>query len=341
MIIETWSHTLGMAETLAVEARRLGIHPFLIHMTDRAFYEGRSTTRPWNATTAGRVELAALRSADAYIQIPESPEGFLRRAALPETLQRANSRREADWYRALTRGKIPSVLLLSATATRSSARHYGVDYARWKEESLRASSIPASVLQRRARPVVDRLAKGRQITLRHPNGTRLELGLKGRSPVVESGRVDPKDLAQGHIGTTFPGGVVFVALDEGVAEGVFLANRPSRHRQGEILGLRWSFRNGRLATHGAESGRKIFEGPFGKAGRERDRPALLAIGLNPEIRDFPLAEDQEAGVVTLYIGHNDDFGGRSRGKYREYALLRGADLLVDDKPILRAGRIAR
>ena len=49
-------------------------------------------------------------------------------------------------------------------------------------------------------------------------------------------------------------------------------------------------------------------------------------------------EDLEKGVVTLYIGYNDDFGGQTPGSFREYALLRGADVLVDGEPILRRGR---
>lgn len=79
-------------------------------------------------------------------------------------------------------------------------------------------------------------------------------------------------------------------------------------------------------------------GSYRKAGRERNRPAALGIGLNPELHDFPRVEDQELGVVAVEIGRNDDLGGRTRGSYRQFALLRGADLFVDDRQLLRAGR---
>ena len=338
VIIETWTHTLGMAETLVVEARRRGIQPFLIHTTERTFFESQRAARPANANRLGAIERAAFGSCNGYILIPEAPEDFARQAALPAAHRRAYGRRKEEYYEALARNKVPSVLLLAATVTRSSARHYGVNYHRWREESLAASAVRPQALRAAAKPIVKRLTLGRHISIRHANGTRMELGLMGCNPSVEVGSVDSRNLARGHVGTTVPGGVVLVALDERIAEGNFIANRPSRHPEGVIRGLRWNFQNGRLARYDASEGLSQFEATFGSAGRERDRPALLAIGLNPRVRDFPLAEDQERGVVTLYVGRNEDFGGRTRGRYRSFALLRGADLAVDDRPLLKGGR---
>ena len=107
---------------------------------------------------------------------------------------------------------------------------------------------------------------------------------------------------------------------------------------GLMSNLQWTFRNGRLAHHEIGRGKTLFDDSYRTAGREKDRPGVLLIGLNPEIRDFPLAEDQESGVVTVEIGHNEDFGGRTRGTFRSFATLRGADLYVDDELLLRRGR---
>jgi leucyl aminopeptidase (aminopeptidase T) len=338
VIINTWTHTLRAAETIAVEARRLGIRPFLLHMTESAFYEAQAVASPRDANALSEAEWASVAAADGYIFIPPDIEDLRRRDRLPAAHRRALEQSREDWHRVLVRHRVPSVYLIGATTTEAMAREFGVNLHSWRQETLRACAIPSSRLRREANLIAQRLIRGRRITLTHPNGTRLELGLAGRTPHIDDGAVDTGESGGGGLATIFPGGYLSVALDEKVAEGVFVANRPSRSRHGPILGMRWTFRNGRLAGYDAKAGRAIFEHAYGHGGRERDRPAVLEIGLNPATHDFPLAEDQEQGVVTVEIGHNDDFGGRTRGTFRQFAMIRGADLSVDDRLLLRAGR---
>jgi leucyl aminopeptidase (aminopeptidase T) len=338
VIINTWTHTLRAAETIAVEARRLGIRPLLLHMTESAFFEAQSVASPRDANALGEAERSSVAAADGYIFLPPNIENLRRRDRLPEANRRALEQSQYDWHRILVRHRVPSVYLIAATTTEDMAREFGVNLLRWREETLRACAIPSSRLRREANLIAQRLMQGRRVEVTHPNGTQLELGLAGRRPHIDDGKVDTGESGGGGLGTIVPGGFLSVAVDEKVAEGLFVANRPSRSRHGSILGMRWTFRNGRLAGYDAKAGRSIFERAYGHGGRERDRPAVLEIGLNPATHDFPLAEDQEQGVVTIEIGHNEDFGGRTRGTFRQFAMLRGADLSIDDRPLLRAGR---
>jgi leucyl aminopeptidase (aminopeptidase T) len=339
VIIETWSHTLRAAEILSVEARRLGIRPILLHVPEWSFFEAQKNASPLNANALAGAELAAAAACDGYILLPASLDDFRRRELLPPPHRRAYDRRRLDWNRTLVNHSVPSVHLLASTATEPAARQFGVDLRSWRRESLRASSVTPSSLRKEAKPLARRLQRSRRITITHPNGTHLKLGLVGQRPVIDDGMVDSQDLIDGRMGTTVPGGYMVVALDDRIAEGRLVSNRPSRYRRGVISGIVWTFRNGRLDHYEIEKGRKLFDDSYRRAGRERNRPALLEIGLNPEIRDFPLAEDQERGVLTLDIGHNDDFGGRTRGSFRQFALLRGGSLLVDDRPLIRSGRL--
>ena len=43
--------------------------------------------------------------------------------------------------------------------------------------------------------------------------------------------------------------------------------------------------------------------------------------------------------MTLCIGRNNEFGGRSSVGYREFALAEGADLLVDGQPRIHEGSL--
>jgi len=331
--------TLDFAEILAAEARRSGIRPVIFYSPERVLFEAPEVVSPSDAMAIARTEIAAAEVCDGYVVLSAGPDDLKRREMLPAAHRRALSQREHDWGQTLSRNSVPSVLLLAASATRSGAEEYGVDFGAWQRESFRSSLVDPAALRHAAGPISKLLHRGRSLTITHSNGSHLQLKLLGRKPIVDDGMVDARDLAQGRNWTSVPSGFLMVAVDEGAAEGKFVSNRPSRHRRGIIRGVTWTFRDGRLARCEIERGRTIFESSYQQAGRERNRPALFSLGLNPAIQDFPFAEDQERGVVTLYIGCNDDLGGRTHGTYRDYALLRGADVSVDDQLILRDGRL--
>jgi leucyl aminopeptidase (aminopeptidase T) len=330
-----------MAETLALEARRAGVRPVLLEEPDRLFEATAASVRPSDAFRLSQPELAAARASDGYIMVHAGLADFERYNRLGPAHLQEYTQRQAEWRAALARSRVPSVYLLSAEISAEGARAFGVELEAWRRESLRSSLLPASVFQRAARPLARRLRRGKRLTILHPNGTHLVLGLAGREPVLDDGVVDAHDLALGRPGTTVPGGFLSVAVDERVAEGRFVANRPSRTRWGAIRDFDWTFHGGRLVRSEAGAGREFFDAYYPRAGRERDRPGVFVIGVNPEIHDFPFTEDQEDGVLTLEIGHNDDFGGRTRGKFRAFAILRGADLFVDEVQVLKAGRRRR
>jgi len=321
-----------LAEILAVEAERLGIRPVVLHTPERVLFETLGPTGPSNGGHVTRAEAAAIAECDGYLFVPPDPEHFNRRERLPAARRRALHERGLEWDRALVHHSVPSVFLLAAWTTGPMARHLGLDIAAWRRETFRGCTVAPRVLRRGIPPLLRRLRRGRRVRITHRNGTDLELGLLGQVPFVDDGVVDPRDLASGRVWTTLPAGTITVALDENVAEGRLISNRPSRHHRGTIQGLEWSFRNGRLDRFVARQGRRIFEETYRRAGRERDQPAMLSIGLNPEIHDFPFAEDQQQGVVTLYIGRNDDYGGRTGGEFRDYALIAGANLCIDGRP---------
>jgi leucyl aminopeptidase (aminopeptidase T) len=337
--IDTQGDSLRPAEVLARTATRLGIYSVSLHSPDR-FFEGPRGVGSSGFNAMARAELSVIATCNGYVFIPPSHDGRIlkRRNALPPGRRRDYNRRWLDWNQSLSTLRLPSVYLLAAAVTPEAAGRFDVELNGWRSESLRGSFVDPAVLVSAGRPLVKRLRTGRVITVRHRNGTHLELGLFGQRPVVDDGVVDAGDIAHGRVWTTVPSGYLTVALDERVAEGRFVSNRPSRNPRGKIRGIDWTFRNGRLSRYEIVQGRKIFEKSFQAAGRERSRPGLFTIGLNPEIREFPLAEDQERGVVTVCIGFNDDYGGRSRGGFRSYAILRGADVFVDDLPLLRRGR---
>jgi leucyl aminopeptidase (aminopeptidase T) len=339
VIIETESQTLPTAEVLVVEARRLGIRPLILYNPEWSFFESQKVTNPSDANALSHAELAAAAACDGYIRLPTSCEQLLRREALPRAQRTAIEQWRLDWNRMLVRHSVPSVNLIAAAATPEEARHFDVDLEAWRRESYRASVVSPSALRRTGKSLGRQLQLGRRITITHPNGTHLELGLAGRRPFIDDGMVDAQDLANGWTGTVVPGGYLVLAIDERVAEGRFVSNLPTHHLGNVIEGITWTFRKGRLARYEITTGKAYFESTYRAAVRGRDRPAVLYVGLNPEIHSFPHTEDQALGTVSVEIGHNEDFGGRTRGTFRQFALLRGADLLIDDRVVLHDGQL--
>ncbi len=81
----------------------------------------------------------------------------------------------------------------------------------------------------------------------------------------------------------------------------------------------------------------MFADAFRSGGPGHDRPALLSIGLNPRIHLAPLQEDQGRGIISLFLGGNDEYGGRNRNQFHDCALLGGADVTVDGRAIVGSG----
>ena len=336
VIIETWPDNVPFAETVVVQARRLGIRPMVLYEGEAAFFETQRVAGVADAAAISTPELAALATTDAYLYLP-GPADLLRWAQLPEARRSAIDRWMTTWNRTARDRAVRACYAYFGTPSERSAHEFGVDLDDWRRQTRAASSVDPAQFRRSARRIVQRLRSGRRVRITHPNGTELDLALAGRAPFVEDGSVDDDDLRRGHNWTVLPGGFVVVALDEKVADGKFVANRASAHYRGLNPGMRWTFRGGRLASYESDDPSGVFLASYRAAGRERDRPAILSVGLNPHLHRVPMQDDQVRGMVTLFIGSNDDVGGRTRGPYRDYALLEGADVQVDGHPIVTAG----
>ncbi len=335
--IECWTNALPWADAFMRGARRLGAHPLVLYESEPAFWDLVRHGAPRNALTLGRHERGALEGTDAWVYLP-GPAWNLSSSAESEAYHRILNHWDDEWFRVAQSRGIRACRVELAAATEAAATLYGVDLRKWRRERFEGSRVAPESIRRTARAAVRRLERGRRVSIAHDNGTHLELGLRGCDPVVQDGAFHPEARGSpSSLMTVIPAGVLITAVDEKVAEGVFVSNRPSRHHRGAFHGARWTFRSGRLVQYESAEGSEIFETAYREGGRSRDRPGLFSLGLNPSIRDAPLFEDYEQGLVTLYIGRNVDFGGRTGGEYREYALLEGADVTVDDHPLLSHG----
>jgi leucyl aminopeptidase (aminopeptidase T) len=174
----------------------------------------------------------------------------------------------------------------------------------------------------------------------HPNGTDLTFRL-GKFPLqIDDALVDEADIKAENNMATIPGGVVGVAIDHTSASGTFVGNRTTYPNSGPVDGIRWTFADGRLSEQSYESGGAPIETAYAKApAKGRDRLGYFSVGLNPEIKKLPQMEDQELGAVLVSLGNNTFRGGKNGSPFGVWAVVTGATVTVDGKPLIESGRI--
>ena len=340
LTIEAWPLALPWLDAFLIEARKMGVLPMVLYESESAYWTNIEQGRAESLGKLGAQEWAALKESNAYVFF-WGPADRTRWHKLSDATMKTLTAHEEEWFKVMKDRGLRMCRLELARATEELAQEYGISYSGWVKELLEASTLDPKQMVLDGRKISAMFESGRKVLVTHPNGTKLELHLKGRKPYVDDGIIDEADVKSGFGESTVPSGVVMVAVDEEFAEGKFKANRPTRF--GPSMGMAdqgsWDFKNGRLVKFKYTKGEKEFNRIYVKAGPERDRIGTLTIGLNPKIRDSPLFEDQERGVVTIYIGGNEWLGGANKGEFKTWLVLRGADVTVDGEPLLKAGKI--
>ncbi|MCI4365854.1 MAG: hypothetical protein L3K10_07355 [Thermoplasmata archaeon] len=337
--IEAYPSALPWATGFVREARRRGAHA-LLHFEDENSY--------WSAVDEGRAgllgaaaphEMAALAETDVYIYF-WGPENLARRWKLTDSQQDKATAFNDHWYEVARKEGVRGARMGIARVTPENARTFGVPYGTWLSEMYAASTRDLKPLVRDADRLRKVLEKGHSVRIRHSNGTDLEVALAGRPMREGLGRVTPVERkTRFGMMTSVPEAVVYVALDEDSAEGTFVANRPSRLGSSQREGGRWTMKDARLAKYTYTSGGKEFQEAFKDAGPGRDRPALLEIGLDADVRVSPLMEESERGAVSFGVGGNGGYGGKTKIPFLEWLTVAGAELSVDGRTITRSGKV--
>ena len=341
--IETWDSTVRWSVAFVLEARRMGAHPVLLYNDEETYWKTLELAGPKVLGVAGRHEWAALEKTQAYVFF-WGPSDGVREEALPSETAEQMTAWDTRWFETAGRAGVRLARMFLGRVSEATARAYGVDAAEWSRELVEATLVDPARMHRTGLRLVERLKKGTSVEIRHPNGTALKLQLRHRDPRLDSGVLPfraPRGARRprgsgGILDVTLPAGVVTVAVDEEVGEGRFVSNCPTDSLQGPLVGGRWDLRDAHLTSYSYDSGGATFERQYRQAGPHLATPALLAIGLNPKIRQAPVMRDQQLGAITFALGGNRYFGGQTDGHgFRPYLHLTEAELRIDGKVVVQ------
>jgi leucyl aminopeptidase (aminopeptidase T) len=338
--IETYPSSLPWATGFVREARRLGAKPILLYEDERSYWTAVEEGRASLLGTPGEHEWAALGDSDVYVYF-WGPETLARRRAVTEAEAEKLTAFNLAWYQAARKAGLRGARMGIARVTPANARLFGVPFGRWREQVFRASLRDPAALRASARSLGRRLERGRSVRIRHSNGTDLTLALAGRKANLTVGDVTPEMMktAFGRMANV-PDGTVYVAVDETTAEGTFVANRPTTSvGEPPLEGGRFTFRDGRLVRSAFRRGGGSFRTSYRTARPGKERPSFLEIGLDPDLGGAPMFEESERGALTVGVGRNVGFGGKTDTNFLGYLTLTGAELTLDGRAVVRRGRL--
>ncbi len=337
--IEAWSEALPWAVPFVAEARRLGARPMMLYEDEGAFWEALESGGSRATGEVGHHEWSALRETDAYVFF-FGPAEWPRYDTLPDRKTVGVAAYNSEWYRRAAKARLRGARMYLGRTSRVAAERWKVDLRAWRNALLRASLVSPERMRQLGEKVGRRLRTGDRVRVTHPNGTDLRFRL-GRFPIqLDDGLVDARDLRLGNNMTTMPGGAIGVAVDHTSARGTITGNHTVYPSSGPASGLEWTFRDGHLKDYAYRQGGREFAKIYSAAPRQgRDRLGYFSIGLNSELSGCPQLEDQELGAVMVRLGGNSFAGGKNPSPFGSWLVLTGADLTVDDRPVLRKGEI--
>jgi leucyl aminopeptidase (aminopeptidase T) len=340
--IEGWTGSLAYANAFVLESMKLGARPLLLYEDEPTYWAAAAEVPAKTLALLGDHRRAALERTDVFVSFlgPSDRERF---HALPSAVLFRLGAYQDALYDAAAKAGARAVQMAIGRVSEASGRMYGVDVPRWRDELLDASMVAPEVLHRRGQGIANRLQGGRELEIRHGNGSRLTLRLAGRKPELSDGTIRHAERKGGWSLVTLPAGVVTVAVDESHAEGSFLSNVASStglsNTVGWFAGGRWTFAGGRLQRFSYQEGQELFAQSYQEAPAGRDLPAAVSIGLNDRLSISPLLEDQALGTVGMHLGRNDHLGGRTDSPWWAWLFQRGSTLTVDGRALVRDGRV--
>lgn len=339
VLIEAFPSSLPWATAFVREARRLGARPLFHYEDEQSYWRAVEEGRANLIGSPGENEWAALAATDVYIFF-WGPEDLARRGRLPEKVREQLTAFNGKWYDVAHKAGLRGARMGIARVTEANARFWNVPFRAWQREVLEASKFDPARMRPAAERVRRALETGRELRIRHPNGTDLTLGLAGRRANTTLGEITPEGRKT-RFGSmvNVPDGTVYAAVDEEMADGEFVANLPTTFTGYCLRSGKFRFRDGRLRgfTAGPGSGEALRT--YRAAGGGRDRPSFIEVGLNPALRRAPGLEEAVGGAITTGIGGNAGFGGKTKLDFVAYLTLAGAEMLVDSRPLVRGGKV--
>jgi len=197
-----------------------------------------------------------------------------------------------------------------------------------------------SKIARETAKIADSITQANDASIKSRAGTDFTFSVKGRKGMSDSGIFTEKG-AWGNL----PSGEAYCAPLEGTADGKVVVQKGWYPDLKENMVI--TFRNGKVISidGGGQVGNRFRELlAFGKEEEpylSRRNHAELGVGTNPNAKrpDNILEAEKIRGTVHVAIGDNSHMGGAVKTDVHEDFIIPLATLLLDNKVVMRSGRL--
>lgn len=337
--INTFHHTIPLAEALFTRCYQAGAVPYLLLNTDRLFVATHGVVPIEHLRQTPQWHLCATEHTDAIIYLAGPEDAAIFGQANPEA-HLALIEAYRPIYDMAFACKVRQISLTGSMCTPARARQYGVDFEAWQASVNAAMEADYDEIGATGRALAEIIHGSGTLRLTAPNGTHLTVEYAGTPIRIDDGILDEHDLENALYVTEFPTGKVQFALDPTSAKGVVVT--PRVHLWGKVIeNMRWQFEGGRLVDWEAERNGEIFAEFFKQPSAYQDVCSQLIIGINPGARlvKFSLNDWLISGMVTIGIGDNLEVGGTIQSNTYFDASVPEATLNVDGQILIENGQL--
>jgi leucyl aminopeptidase (aminopeptidase T) len=339
LLIETNERMSGLANQIAITARRLGAETHTRLNSDDVWYTS-ITELPldWlKAPDRLTQNIQNVVTASVYMGGMSDPTKF--RKIAPERWE-ANTVGAEETFKGWKDLNIRSLDLTLGMVTTQRAKAYGFPLKDWKKSVIDAMSADYGRIAMEAKRFAPILENGRTVRITGKK-TDLTFELASRKPRVYDGTVDEEDLALKNSNASLPDGAIAVAPREESANGEITFDIPIPAYGKLIEGLRWTIKKGMLTDFTAEKNLDLFEMNLKNIEKSKNakRFGAFIIGLNPKAKLGFLQNHIARGAITIGIGNNEELGGDNVGGMAIGQTLGKGTVTIDKKELVKNGKI--
>ncbi len=339
VLIQTWAHTLDLSNALALETYQSGAIPVVTLMTDQLYLDYVTKVPEEYYAKRPKALLSLLNEVDASVVLfgPKDPK--ILKAAPGERMAKTFDADKPIMDKFQDR-KIRTAYLPVGYITAERAENYGFELASWRRNFDQAVDADMMKVSELGKKLAQKLEKADKVEITHDKGTKLTFNIRDRPVFIRDGIIDEDDISKGNYTENLPSGAVVVAPVESSAEGEVVFDQAQAFMGKMVRGLRLIFQNGKLASFDGKDNVDAFAQLYHGATGDKDRIAFFSIGLNPNAKHMGIQGDELVqGAVTIGIGSNKDLGGKNDTSIGYAQTITKANVTVDGRPLLTAGKI--
>ncbi|SRR5713101_2973294 len=340
VLIQTWDHTMDIADSLTLEVAKAGAVPYVNLNTQNSLLDYVTKVPEKYYLKSQRAMLSMLDEVDAQAVLygPRDPKVLT--MAPGERYQKAFESQKPLMEKSRER-KIRTVNLPVGYFTPERAMTYGFELSKWRSNHDRAVDVDMQKMKAVGNKLSSKLHNASKVHVSHSNGTNLTFAIHDRPIYVRDGIIDSEDISRGDFTESLPSGSVLVAPVESSVEGTVIFDTPQALMGKMLKGLKLNFQNGKLASFDAKENLDSFATMYRGASGDKDRLASFSIGINPNAQFIGMigADDLALGGITIGIGGNKDVGGKNDAAFGYAQTLSKATVEVDGRPLVKEGKV--